>query len=87
MMSRTCGEMMREALAIKTQKEANKWFKKEVTFMKKCNPNWSMSNGWIRKSIYELLPDYEAFMVWTDKDWALQEYPKEELKKVKVELL
>lgn len=42
-MSRTCGEMMEEAIAIKTQEEADKWFKKEVKAMKEGNPDWPMS--------------------------------------------
>lgn len=42
-MGKTYGEMMKEALAIKTQKEADIWFKKEVFDMYRANPPWSMA--------------------------------------------
>ena len=38
-MGKTYGDMMKEALAIKTQKEADIWFKKEVKIMHKANPD------------------------------------------------
>ena len=41
-MGKTYGDMMKEALAIKTQKEADIWFKKEVKIMHKANPDWSL---------------------------------------------
>lgn len=37
----TFGEMMKEALAIKTQREADTWLKNEVADMKKAHPDWS----------------------------------------------
>lgn len=42
-MSKTYGEMMKEALVIKTQEEADEWFKKEVEFMQEANPSWSLT--------------------------------------------
>jgi len=41
-MSKTYDEAMREALAIKTQEEADIWFKEEVKFMKEHNPHWDL---------------------------------------------
>ena len=41
-MSKTYGQMMDEALAIKTQEEADKWFLKEVKIMKEANFDWSL---------------------------------------------
>ena len=40
--TKTYGDMMKEALAIKTQEEADVWFAKEVESMKKGNPDWDM---------------------------------------------
>ena len=42
-MSRTYGQMMEEALSIKTQEEADKWFIKEVKHMKKHQPEWTLA--------------------------------------------
>ena len=42
-MSKTFGDMMREALEIKTQARADEWFKEEVEIMKGHNLDWSMS--------------------------------------------
>jgi hypothetical protein len=39
--AKTYGQMMDEALAIKTQEEADKWFLEEVKFMQEANPDWS----------------------------------------------
>lgn len=41
-MSKTYGQMMKEAFAIKTQQEADVWFEKEVMSMKYANPSWSL---------------------------------------------
>ena len=41
-MNKTYGEMMKEAMAIKTQEEADDFLKREVTCMKEHNPTWSL---------------------------------------------
>ena len=42
-MEKTYGEMMKEALAIKTQEKADKWFKEEIKAMKQANSTWPLS--------------------------------------------
>lgn len=42
-MSKTFSDMMKECFAIKTQEEADKWFKAEVDIMHEANPSWPMS--------------------------------------------
>lgn len=41
-MSKTFGEMMDEAIAIKTQKEADEWFRKKCEVMQEAHPEWDI---------------------------------------------